>query len=112
MPMGDVMLGSDDTTKIPTVEATPPAATPPPQPPPPLGAPPPPPPAWRPPPRTDRDRAGPLIIGVIILVVGLWFFATQTLGLDLPRLDWSRLWPLILIVVGIWIVLRAVGRAR
>jgi len=102
------MLGSDDTTKIPTVEATPPAATPPP-----LGAPPPPPPpAWQPPPRIDHGRAGPLIIGVIILVVGLWFFATQTLDIDLPRLDWNRLWPLILIVLGIWIVLRAFGRAR
>ena len=113
------MLGSDDTTKTPTVEATPPAATPPSQsppplgaPPPPLDAPPPPRPAWQPPPRTDHDRTGPLIIGVIFLVVGLWFFATRTLGLDLPRLDWNQLWPLILIVVGVWIVLRAFGRAR
>ena len=47
---------------------------------------------------------------MIILVVGLWFFATQTLGLDLPRLDWAQLWPIVLIAIGGLIVLNAMQR--
>jgi hypothetical protein len=47
---------------------------------------------------------------VIILVVGLWFFATRTLGLDLPRLDWGQLWPILLIAIGGLIVLNAMRR--
>jgi len=67
---------------------------------------PPPPSPWRPPP-SDGGRSAALVFGVIILLVGLWFFATHTLGLDLPRLDWDQLWPIALIVVGGWIVLNA-----
>jgi hypothetical protein len=66
-------------------------------------------PAWRPPQR-DSGRNASLVFGVIVLVVGLWFFATQTLGLDLPRLDWGQLWPIVLIAVGGLIVLNAMQR--
>ena len=69
-------------------------------------SPPPPPPAWRPPP-SDPGRNAWLIIGVIIVIVGAWFFATRTLGLELPRLDWGQLWPVLLILLGAWIVLSA-----
>ena len=72
----------------------------------------PPPPPWRPPPN-DSGRNASLVFGVIILLVGLWFFATHTLGLDLPRLDWDQLWPVALIVLGGLIVLNVVQhRAR
>jgi hypothetical protein len=94
------MLGSDDTTTTPTVQAPTPAA--------PLPTPPP---AWRPRP-DDRGRTGPFVLGVIVLLIGLWFFATATLGLDLPRIEWRQAWPLILIAIGIWIVARSFGRAR
>ncbi len=50
------------------------------------------------------------MFGVIILLVGLWFFATQTLGIDLPRLDWGQLWPIVLIAIGALIVLNAMQR--
>ena len=46
-------------------------------------------------------------MGSIVLVIGLWFFATRTLGLDLPDVDWGSLWPLILIALGAWILLTA-----
>lgn len=128
------MLGSDDTTKTPTVQgpptatnapsgaATPPSdatspppgpASPPPgpaSPPPGPTTPPPVPPAWSPP-RAEHDRTGPLVFGAIVLLIGLWFFATVTLGLDLPRISWGQLWPVILIGIGILIVLRAFRRA-
>jgi hypothetical protein len=59
--------------------------------------------AWRPPP-SDSGRNVSLFFGAILVVIGAWFFATRTLGLDLPDLDWGQLWPLILIVIGAWIV--------
>jgi hypothetical protein len=49
---------------------------------------------------------------VILLLVGLWYFATQTLGLDLPRVEWGRLWPLLLIALGLWIAFRSFERRR
>ena len=75
-----------------------PAPTPPPQP------------TWRPP--ADRGGSTSLIVGVIILVIGLWFFATRTLGLDLPDIEWGTLWPLLLIGLGAWIVFGAMRRNR
>jgi len=48
-----------------------------------------------------------LVFGVVLLVLGAWFFATFTLGLDLPDLDWAQLWPVALIGLGAWIVLSA-----
>lgn len=72
----------------------------------------PPPQAWRPP-ASDSGRNASLIFGAVILILGVWFFATNTLGLDLPDLDWGQLWPLILIAIGAWIVLTAMRqRAR
>ena len=99
------------TTPPPPPEP-PPAAPPPPPPGPSPAAPPPPPaqPAWRPPP-ADHGRNASLIFGVIIVIVGLWFFASQTLGLDLPDIEWSQLWPLLLIGLGAWIVYGATRRS-
>jgi uncharacterized integral membrane protein len=62
--------------------------------------------SWRPP-ASDSGRNVSLIFGAIILVIGLWFFATRTLGLDLPDLDWGTFWPVILIAIGAWIVYSA-----
>jgi uncharacterized integral membrane protein len=107
----------DPTTATPPPAQTTPdpaTATPPPaQPTPgPTHTPPPPPqPAWRPPP-ADHGRTASVIFGVIILLIGLWFFASQTLDLDLPDLEWGQLWPLILIAIGAWIVFGAMRRAR
>ena len=78
-------------------------ATPPPPPPPPAQ------PAWRPPP-ADHGRTASLVFGVIILLVGLWFFGSRTLGLDLPDIEWGQLWPLLLIGLGAWIVYGAMRR--
>lgn len=62
--------------------------------------------AWRPPP-SDSGRNASLFFGAILLILGAWFFLTQTLRLDLPDLDWGQLWPLILIAIGAWIVFGA-----
>jgi hypothetical protein len=72
---------------------------------------PPPPPAIPPepaprPPREDGPRVGSIIFGIIILAVGLWYFADRTLGLDLPRLDADQLWPIVIIALGAWLIVR------
>jgi hypothetical protein len=58
----------------------------------------------------DSGRTGSIVFGVILAAIGLWFFADQTLGLELPRLEWSELWPVFVIGLGAWIVLRSLGR--
>lgn len=110
-----------DETPSPTVR-TPIPEPPAPAPPPPVVSPPPvtptptplpPAPARTPPPpsrSSDPGRMASIIFGVIILAVGLWFFADLTLGLELPTIRWSQFWPVILIVIGGWIVLGTVRR--
>ena len=44
---------------------------------------------WRPHRRRSRPL-GSIVIGGILLAVGLWFFADQTLGLEMPRLRLGR----------------------
>jgi hypothetical protein len=48
--------------------------------------------------------------GLVLLAFGLWFLADVTLGLDLPNLRWSELWPIVLIVVGGFVVVRGLAR--
>jgi Domain of unknown function (DUF5668) len=73
--------------------------------------PPAPPPPWQ---RTGggAGRTGSIIFGVILLAIGLWFFADRTLGLEMPRLDWGDLWPLLIIGLGVWIVMSSMRRSR
>ncbi|HSL76923.1 MAG TPA: DUF5668 domain-containing protein [Candidatus Limnocylindrales bacterium] len=90
----------------PAPAATPgPAASPPP--PPPVA----PAPTWRMR-RDDPGRTGTIVFGVILAAIGLWFFADQTLGLEMPRLRWSELWPILLIGLGAWIVFGSLRRDR
>jgi uncharacterized integral membrane protein len=107
------------TTRVstPSLEATEEAAS---TPPPPsestFGAPPPatPPPSWSQPRKRDRDggRIWTLVVGLFILALGVWFFLERTLGLDLPTIRWSQLWPVILIVIGAVVLLGALRRER
>ncbi|HEX7346392.1 MAG TPA: DUF5668 domain-containing protein [Candidatus Limnocylindrales bacterium] len=103
-----------DTSNTPSDPATttPYDPPPPPSPAPPAAAVPPPlPPAptWRMR-RDDPGRTGTIVFGVILAAIGLWFFADQTLGLEMPRLRWSELWPILLIGLGAWIVFGSLRR--
>jgi hypothetical protein len=51
-----------------------------------------------------------ILFGLVVLGIGLWFFAEHTLGLELPRIRWSQLWPVVLIGVGLWVVLGSIRR--
>lgn len=55
------------------------------------------------------DATG-IVWGAILLAVGVWFFLTQTLGWELPAVDWGDLWPVILIVVGAVVIFQAMRR--
>jgi Domain of unknown function (DUF5668) len=50
--------------------------------------------------------------GIVLVLIGLWFFADQTLGIELPRIPWRDLWPLVIIAFGVWIIVRAMGIRR
>jgi hypothetical protein len=107
-PPSDRPPGASDPTSpiVPPASATPTAAVA--APPPPAAAPPPP--AAPLPSRSrattdDPGRWGGIIAGLVLVAVGVWFFADQTLGLAMPDVDWGRFWPVILILIGAWIVL-------
>jgi hypothetical protein len=55
----------------------------------------------------DPGRLGSIIFGLVILAIGLWFLADESLGLAMPDIDWGRFWPVILILIGAWILLGA-----
>ena len=65
--------------------------------------------------REGRRRGvdtGTVVWGLILIVVGGWFFLDQTLGLEMPNIDWESLWPVVLIVIGAAVLLQGVGRRR
>jgi hypothetical protein len=57
------------------------------------------------------DTAG-RIWGLIVLAIGLWFFADITLGYDMPSIAWRDIWPIALIGIGILVVVRGMTRRR
>ena len=48
--------------------------------------------------------------GLVVLAIGLWFLADVTIGLDMPAIAWGNIWPLGLILLGVLIVVRGMGR--
>ena len=99
----DRMTVPEPTSAVaPTPGASPPsdASTPPPAAPPP---------SWSAP-RSDGGRSGAVVFGLLLVLVGLWFFAERTLGLTMPDIEWGQLWPLLLIVLGGWLVIGSMRR--
>jgi Domain of unknown function (DUF5668) len=109
----DPTTGFEPAPSTAATTATPPPAAPPAPPISPAVPPPPPPPAPGPPwgsRRDDPGRTGTIVVGAILVAIGLWFFADQTLGLDMPSLRWSQLWPIFLIGLGVWIAIGSLRR--
>ena len=53
---------------------------------------------------------GAMVWGAILLIVGLWFFLDNTLGIDLPAIDWGDVWPVIVIAVGAILIFQGMRR--
>ena len=56
-------------------------------------------PDWRPR-REPESNISSIVVGIIFLAIGVWYLLDQTLGLDMPRINWRDFWPIILIVFG------------
>jgi hypothetical protein len=67
--------------------------------------------AWRPP-KQQGTNVATLVVGLVFLGIGIWYFLDQTLGLEMPRISWGDLWPIFLIVVGGIILFRATADRR
>ena len=64
-------------------------------------------------PRVARaGDTGGRIWGLLLIAAGLWLFAQVTLGYDMPAIPWGDVWPLGLIVVGLFVVARGLTRRR
>ena len=50
--------------------------------------------------------------GLLVLAVGLWFFADITLGMDMPAVAWRDVWPVALIVIGLAVLVRGMASRR
>ena len=48
-----------------------------------------------------RLDVGALIFGIVILGVGIYYLLTNTFGFQLPELDWDKIWPLLVIALGL-----------
>jgi phage shock protein PspC (stress-responsive transcriptional regulator) len=66
-------------------------------------------PGWTPPPPVARSdgRAG-VVVGIGLVLIGLWFLLRQYL----PDIDWGFVWPLAIVAVGVLVLMSAMGRRR
>jgi phage shock protein C len=55
-----------------------------------------------------REAAGPIVIGLILIIAGMYFLARQYI----PAFNWSLIWPIFIIGGGVLLMLFAFGRTR
>jgi uncharacterized integral membrane protein len=56
-----------------------------------------------------RIDVGALIFGAVLLLVGGYYLLENTFGINLPEINWDQVWPLLVIVLGASVVLRAIA---
>ena len=54
-----------------------------------------------------RIDLGALIFGAILVVVGGYYLLENTFGINMPEINWDQVWPILVIVLGCGVVLRA-----
>jgi phage shock protein C len=54
------------------------------------------------------DATGPIVIGLILIVVGAYFLARQFI----PAFNWGLIWPLLIVAGGLLLIIVAFGRTR
>jgi phage shock protein PspC (stress-responsive transcriptional regulator) len=55
-----------------------------------------------------NDAAGPIVIGLVLIIAGIYFLARQYI----PAFNWSLIWPIFIIGGGLLLILFAFGRTR
>jgi VIT1/CCC1 family predicted Fe2+/Mn2+ transporter len=55
-----------------------------------------------------HDGSGALVLGMILILVGAFFFVRPYL----PAFNWSLAWPIVVIAIGLVLVLFALARTR
>lgn len=58
--------------------------------------------------RTVGRNGGRMLFGLVLLVIGGYYFLRNTLGFDLGELDEEAIWPVIVVLFGAWIFFRGV----
>jgi NADH:ubiquinone oxidoreductase subunit 4 (subunit M) len=48
-----------------------------------------------------RLDLGPVIFGAVLLFIGGYYLFRNTLGFDMPELDSEKVWPVIVIAIGV-----------
>ena len=48
--------------------------------------------------------------GLVLLIVGAYFFVEVTLGYSLPRIPWGEIWPAFIILLGLIVITRGMTR--
>ena len=66
---------------------------------------------WRPP-RSRESNTAAIVVGLVILAIGIWYFLDTTLGLRMPNIEWGNLWPVLLILIGGVMIFRAATAQR
>lgn len=56
--------------------------------------------------RWDNDGRAGLVVGIGLVLLGVWFLARQYL----PAINWGLIWPLILVGVGVLILVTSSRR--
>jgi hypothetical protein len=62
--------------------------------------------------RGRRRDTGLMVFGVILLLVGGYYFLRNTLGFAIGDIDWDAVWPVLVIVIGSVIFLGALNRTN
>ncbi len=60
--------------------------------------------------RLRRLDLGGVLIGLIIVGVGVYYLLVNTFGITLPELDWDKIWPILVMALGVGIVWSAWNR--
>ena len=58
--------------------------------------------------RDRRSGSGSIFIGLLFILLGVYFFARETLNIDLPEI--GSLWPVFVIALGVWLILGGLRR--
>jgi hypothetical protein len=48
--------------------------------------------------------------GLLLLLAGIWFAAEVTFGYSLPVIAWGELWPVAVIALGLFVIVRGMTR--